>query len=79
MPLRNIVGGFPGGFTITPMIHGSTYSLPVGGRVLNFTDGVVVLSGGNLTQSWTNTVTLGANNKVVNTSSNALSLKIATT
>ncbi|MBI3849377.1 MAG: peptidylprolyl isomerase [Verrucomicrobia bacterium] len=70
---------YPAGFTNLPMIQGSLYTVPVGARVLNFTDGLVVLSGGNLTQSWTNTVTLGADNKVLNTSSNTLTLSIALT
>jgi hypothetical protein len=69
---------YPGGFTNVPAIHGSTYSLLTGGKVLNFSDGVVVMSGGDLTQSWTNSVTLGADNKLVNTSGNTLALKLAT-
>ena len=70
---------YPKGFTNAPAFHGSIYRVPLGTRILDFTNGAVIFSGGNLTQSWTNTVMLGANNKVVNTSSNTLTLAITLT
>jgi hypothetical protein len=67
---------YPAGFSLMTMASGSRYTQPpTGTRVLNFTDGKLVLDGGNLSQSITNPVTLGSNNKV--TSSTKLSLSIA--
>jgi hypothetical protein len=41
-------------------------------RVLDLANCVVILSGGNLSQSWTNDIILGANNRVTNASPNKL-------
>lgn len=56
------------GFTNDTSINGSYYLPPVGltNRVLNFTNGIVSLQNGNLTQPITNSVVLQPNNKVVN-------------
>jgi hypothetical protein len=64
------------GFGITTTVSGSRYTQPAAGqKVLQFTDGKVVLEGGNLSQPLTNTITLNANNQVSSTS-NKLSLLI---
>lgn len=56
------------GFTNETTINGSRYTPPVGttNRVLNFTNGIVTFTDGNLGQSIINVVTLQANNKVIN-------------
>jgi len=44
------------------------------GRILNLTNAVVLLSGGNLPLSYTNDIILGLNSKVTNFSPNTLTL-----
>ena len=67
------------GLTNETLLAGSVYARPIGAtnRVLNLTNGVVVLSGGNLAAISTNSVTLNAPNKVLNLSSNKLALRIS--
>jgi len=69
---------YPGGFTNQIMLSGSRYVPPASGtnRVLAITDGVLVLSGGNLSQVYTNDLVLGLNNHVTNASPNSWSLSI---
>src|SRR5207245_11305699 len=70
---------YPAGFAFQSEAQGSIYS-PIyyattnGSPVLNFTNGQVVLAGGNLSQSITNEVLLAGNNRVTNQSNNKLSL-----
>jgi uncharacterized repeat protein (TIGR02543 family) len=65
------------GFTNVTEVAGSVYALAKGARVLDLTNGYVVLEDGGLAQSISNQFTLGANNIV--TGSNKLSLTITTT
>ena len=68
---------YPGGFTNETQLMGSLYVVPLTtNRVLNLTNAFVVLTGGNLSQPFTNNVVLGLDNKVTNTSSNSLVLTI---
>jgi hypothetical protein len=59
---------YPDGFTIEAALLGSHYTPPVGitNRVLALTNTVVLLAGGNLSQSFTNEVVLGFGSKVTN-------------
>ena len=45
--------------------------------MLGLTRGAVILSGGNLSQSWTNDVLLGANNHVTNVGPNNLTVALS--
>ncbi len=66
---------YPAGFTTAATVSGSAYRPPaMGQRVLNFTDADLVLSGAALAQSITNVILLQTNNRVMNQSSNRLSL-----
>jgi hypothetical protein len=66
---------YPGGFTLTPSAAGELYAPPVSGSpILPFASGTVSFSGGNLDTDFSNDITLGANNKVMNTSPNKLSM-----
>jgi hypothetical protein len=70
---------YPGGFTNDDiMAVGSRYAPPAAtNRVIDLTNGVVILEGGNLTGPLTNTVMLTSSNKVVDLSlSNKLSLTL---
>jgi len=74
---------YPAGFAFQSEAQGSIYSpnynaTTNGSPVLNFTNGQVVLAGGNLSQSITNEVLLAGNNRVTNQSNNKLSLTITT-
>ncbi|MGO8679082.1 MAG: InlB B-repeat-containing protein [Limisphaerales bacterium] len=64
------------GFTNEVQVLESPYSYTSGARVLNWTNGVLELAGGNLSQALTSGVTLGANNKFSGT--NKLSLTLTT-
>ena len=66
---------YPGGFTFETVASGSVYTKPaIGQKVLELTNGELVLTGGNLAQNITNLVTLLANNKITNSSINKLTL-----
>jgi hypothetical protein len=66
---------YPGGFTLTPSAAGELYTPPVSGNpILPFASGTVSFSGGNLDSDFSNDITLGANNKVMNNSPNKLSM-----
>src|SRR5258706_453693 len=68
---------YPGGFTNTLAMSGSAYHAPTAGtRVLNLSQGTVVLSGGGLSQPVTNTFTLGLNNKIGSTSGKSLNVTV---
>ena len=62
------------GFSVNSDVIGSRYVAPSGtNKMLNITNGVVVLSGGNLPSS-SNAVTFGASSKLVNHGTNTLKL-----
>ncbi len=67
---------YPGGFTNQTSVMASRYLFTNNVSVLNFTTGRVWLANGNLSQSFTNQIVLGNNNKVTDT--NKLSLSIMT-
>ena len=69
---------YPGGFTNQTEAVGSIYQFTNGVRVLNLSTGVVWLAQGNLPASFTNQVALGLDNKVINLSSNKLTLTLTT-
>ncbi len=73
LPVTNT---YPGGFTIQTEALASLYSFTNGVRVLNLTNGVVVLENGDLSQNITNAFTLNANNTFTGT--NRLSLRLTT-
>ena len=64
---------YPGGFTNTTLVSGSTYTNPVA-RILSITNGTTVMDGGLLISSLTNTVTLTATNSFVVTGGTASGL-----
>jgi hypothetical protein len=65
---------YPGGFTNETMLAGSRYNPSLG--ALSFTNSTLIFSGGNLSASFTNTVSLGANGKTDHTSPNSLFLNL---
>jgi hypothetical protein len=69
---------YQNGFTNATSVIGSRYTVPASGTsVLDIISGTVTLSGGNLTEPFTNEVTLGSNNVVsVLTGTNGLKLTI---
>ena len=70
---------YPAGFTNHTSLSGSFYVSPAGltNRVLAMTNGVLILTGGNLSQSCTNDVILGGNNRLTNASQNLLSTSLS--
>lgn len=70
---------YPAGFTNQTTLIGSRYVAPPSStnRVLALTNGVVILTGGNLSQAWTNDFVLGANNRVTNASPNKLTVTVS--
>jgi hypothetical protein len=71
---------YPAAFTIDTAAFGSAYARPATGtRILNCTNGLLVLSGGNLSQNITNHITLNANNTVTSTDANSLKLSFTPT
>jgi hypothetical protein len=70
---------YPGGLTNQTTLTGSRYLAPVTttNRVLDLTNAVLVLNGGNLSQNCTNEIVLAANNRVTNASPNKLSVALS--
>jgi hypothetical protein len=70
---------YPGGLTNQTTLSGSLYVVPVTvtNRVIDLTNAVLVLNGGNLSQNCTNEVVLGANNRVTNASPNKLAITLS--
>ncbi len=68
---------YPNGFVVTPSLVGSVYRAPGTNKVLNFDQGLVAFTEGNLASGFTNTVGLAANGKVTNSSPNKLVLTVA--
>jgi len=76
-PVQPSVPLFTMGFTVATEATGSHYTPPSGDtRVLNFVNGMVVLSDGNLAASITNQVQVNANNTVVSQDDNTFQMKI---
>jgi hypothetical protein len=69
---------YPAGFTNEVVAEGSRYTQPAGltNRVIHLTNGVVSFEGGNLSAPFTNLVSLTLSNRVINASSNTLSLSL---
>jgi hypothetical protein len=69
---------YPAGFTNWAAAQGSRYVAPTNSatRVINLTNGIVYFEGGNLTGPFTNVVALVATNRVLNGSSNALTVNL---
>jgi uncharacterized repeat protein (TIGR03803 family) len=69
---------YSSGLTLRTNVSGSPFTVPARGtNLLNATNAVVTLDGGNLTQTITNRITLDANNRVANQSANKLSLSFS--
>jgi hypothetical protein len=70
---------YPGGFTNQSAVVGSFYIPPLGvtNHVLNLTNAEVAFSGGNLIADFTNSVALGPNSRVINLSSNRLTMSFS--
>jgi hypothetical protein len=70
---------YPAGFTNEVTAVGSRYTQPAGltNRVIHLTNGVVSFEGGNLSAPFTNLVSLTLSNRVINASSNTLSLTLS--
>jgi len=69
---------YPAGFSATTTLSGSRYAAPpVGGRILDVTNAFVNISGGNLSQDYSNAVFLGVNSRVTNAGPNKLTLTFA--
>ncbi len=70
---------YPAGFNFMTRALGFHYHPPAAGSTLfNFSNGTLVLAGGDLSQPITNSITIGANNRVMNLSSNRLTLSFKT-
>lgn len=66
---------YPDGFAILLSAYGSRYQKPAKGqKILDLTEAAVEFIGGNLSESFTNHVSLDSNNHVVNFSQNKLSM-----
>ncbi len=66
---------YKSGFAITPALSGSRYNRPgIGSPILSFTDGNIILSGGNLSGSINNGISLSASGRVTSQSNDRLRL-----
>ena len=69
---------YAGGFTNHVTSTGSVYQKPAAGdRVINLSDATVTFTGGNLSSSFANSITIGSNNKISNQSDNKLVMTFA--
>ena len=67
---------YPGGFTNDTALAGSSYIVPAAtDRILSLSNGALVLSGGNLAESLTNSFILAAGGRITNTGPHKLTLK----
>jgi hypothetical protein len=57
-------------------VEGAVYAAPGLLRAVNFTNGIVVLSGGGLTNTWTNAISINQNNRVQTEPGGALSMNL---
>jgi len=78
-PIQPSVVLYNPGFAVVTEATGSQYTRPPAGtRVLNFANGLVALTDGNLAAGFTNQIQLNANNTVVNLGNNGLQLSLKT-
>jgi hypothetical protein len=78
-PVQPSIALYTMGFGVVTEAIGSQYiKPPAGTRVLDFTNGIVIFSYGNLSEPFTNQVQLSANGRIVNLSDNGLSLNVNT-
>lgn len=71
---------YPSGFAFETEASGGKYVAPAAGHpVLNWSNGVVMLEGGNLAATLTNTITINAKNQVQVTGSNPEKLSLTLT
>jgi len=76
-PAQQAAKYYPAGFAIRTEAVGARYLQPTrGSRVINLSAGQVWFANGNLGQSFTNQVTLGTDNKVINLSNNKTILTV---
>jgi len=68
---------YPGPFTVFTNLFGSVYTAPKNGRILNLTNASAAFNSLSLPRNFTNTLRLGANNRVTNSSANRLNLSFA--
>lgn len=69
---------YPDGFTNQTDVIASPWVRTVpAANALNYTDGMIVFSGPNLNDSFTNTFQISASGKIVNTSNNRMSMSIS--
>jgi len=75
-PAQTSLKYYTNGFVFPTWIVGSRYTVPVGvnSPVLNLNNAVVVLSGGQLSETYTNVVTIAPNNRVTNASPHRLTV-----
>ena len=71
-PASLVPKNYTNGFVVTPHLIGSVYRSPGTNKVLNFDQGFVAFTEGNLAPGFTNTVGLAASGKVTNASPNPL-------
>ena len=69
-------GLYPNGFTLSADATGAAYTPSA--SLLNFTDGTVTFSGGNVETAFSNAVQINPANKVLNLGANKLTLSIST-
>jgi cyclophilin family peptidyl-prolyl cis-trans isomerase len=67
---------YPGGFTNTISAQGAYYTYPGLARAVNWSNGIVVLSGAGLTATWTNEISINQNNGVKDESTNSFSMNL---
>ena len=67
---------YPAGFTNSPAVIGSVYTYSNGAPVLQFTYGQISLTGGNLAQSFTNQIEIGANGQITDLTTNKVALNL---
>lgn len=79
MPPLATAAYYPAGFAYAQTLVGSRYTPPtvVGGRVLELTNGLALLSGGDLAGAYTNGVVLGLGSQITASPSNALTAVFA--
>jgi hypothetical protein len=77
-PASAYVKFYRGGFTNQVSLMGSRYTAPpLGGRALGWNNGSANFAGGDLTQTFANSVVLGSDGRIVNNSGNKLTFAIA--
>ena len=70
----NVAKYYSGAFTNESIIAGSRFVPPTTNAILNLSNALVTFTGGNLAADFTNTIAIDTKSKVINQSSNKLSL-----